>query len=198
MFEETDFNVFDDPTLSGRLTRIRQDLDPKFEQAGAQLLQHAFAQDLPPLTVHIAKHARRHKNPPVDTWLALSTSARGYKMLPHIELGFWNDRLFLWVAVLQEAKTDWPELSTLTPLALSLDASFELSGDHTAQNAALPLTVANLSAQTTRYQTVKRGEWLIGKTYLRTDPLWQTPTALWADILARFDRLLPIYHQLLK
>lgn len=198
MFEETDFNVFDDVTLSGRLTRIRQDLDPKFEQAGAQLLQHAEAQNLPQLTLHIAKHARRHKNPPVDTWLALSTSLRGYKMLPHIELGFWNDRLFLWVAVLQEAKTNWPELAALMPVALTLDSSFELSGNHTAQSGAVPLTPANLSAQTARYQSVKCGEWLIGKTYLRTDPLWQTPEALWLDILARFDQLLPLYKQSLQ
>lgn len=197
MFEETDFKVFDDHTLTGRLTRIRHDLDPKFEQAGAELLQHAKLTDLPPLFLHIAKHARRHKNPPVDTWLALSTNPRGYKMLPHIELGFWDDRLFLWVALLQEAKLNGPDLSDLTPAVLRLGDSFELSGDHTDKLGARALTAANLAAQTQRYQTVKRGEWLVGKTYLRTDPLWQTPALLWQDILSRFDQLLPIYQRLL-
>lgn len=196
MFEETDFNVFEDLTLTGRLTRIRRDLDPKFEQAGAVLLQRAQTVGLPALHLHIAKHARRHKNPPVDTWLALSTNPRGYKMLPHIELGFWDDRLFLWLAVLQEGKGATRDLSALTSAVLALDPSFEVSGDHTDQFGAQPLTAASLAHQTTRFQTVKRGEWLLGKTYLRTDPLWQTPDALWADILQRFDQLLPIYRQL--
>ncbi len=197
MFEETDFKVFDDCTLAGRLTRIRRDLDPKFEQAGSVLLQHAKAAQLPPLHLHIAKHARRHKNPPVDTWLALSTSPRGYKMLPHIELGFWDDRLFLWLAVLQEAKIATPDLFALTPAVLALDASFEVAGDHTDKFAAQPLSATSLSAQTMRFQTVKRGEWLLGKTYLRTDPLWQMPDVLWGDILTRFDQLLPIYAKLI-
>lgn len=197
MFEETDFKVFDDLTLDGRLTRIRRDLDPKFEVAGQQLLTIAQDAGLPGLTVHIAQHARRHKNPPVDTWLALSTSARGYKMLPHIELGFWDDRLFLWLAVLQEAKSEVPTLMPLMPSVLRLGADFEISNDHTNKRGARPLTQANLLAQTTRYETVKRGEWLLGKTYLQSDPLWQDPDALWLEITARFKALLPIYQQLI-
>lgn len=197
MFEETDFKVFDDLTLDGRLTRIRRDLDPKFAQAGSVLLAHAADLGMSHLYGHIAKHARRHKNPPVDTWLALSTSARGYKMLPHIELGFWDDRLFLWVAVLQEAKAKQVDVAAVAPLVLGLDASFELAHDHTDKYGAKPLTAANLTAQTQRYQTVKRSEWLVGKTYLRQDPLWQTPQSLWADILQRFDQLLPIYQHLI-
>ncbi|WP_125711269.1 DUF1054 family protein [Lacticaseibacillus porcinae] len=196
MFKETDFNVFDDQTLNGRLTRIRRDLDPKFEQAGTALVNRAQTRSGDLLYLHIAKHARRHKNPPVDTWLALSTSARGYKMLPHIELGFWDDRLFLWLAVLQEAKSLFPDLSGLSSTVLQLPADFQLSGDHTDKTGACALTPAHLTLQNDRYQTVKRGEWLVGKTYLRTDPLWQTPEALWVDIVEHFDQLLPIYRHL--
>lgn len=196
MFEETDFNVFADASLNGRLTRIRRDLDPKFEQAGALLLNRAQTKSGERLYLHIAKHARRHKNPPVDTWLALSTSSRGYKMLPHIELGFWDDRMFLWLAVLQEAKALFPDLSGLLPEVLQLPADFQLSDDHTDKTSACELTPARLMMQTDRYQTVKRGEWLVGKTYLRTDPLWQTPDLLWSDIVQHFDQLLPIYRHL--
>ncbi|MEJ1318524.1 DUF1054 family protein [Latilactobacillus sakei] len=37
MFTRADFEIFDDPTLKGRLNKIYTELDPKFEVFGAQL-----------------------------------------------------------------------------------------------------------------------------------------------------------------
>ncbi|MFD1484481.1 DUF1054 family protein [Lacticaseibacillus baoqingensis] len=192
MFERKDFEVFDDRTLIGRLGRIRSELDPKFEKAGSLLAAQCVQAGLPQQTVHIAKHARRHKNPPVDTWLALSANPRGYKMVPHIELGFWDDRLFLWVALLQESKPQTPNWARVTQAVMALPAGFELSGDHT-KKAAIPVTEAALAAQTKRFETVKSGEWLVGKTYLQTDPVWDDPAAFWQLLQAQVAALLPIY-----
>ncbi len=196
MFKLTDFQAFAEPSLAGRLAIIRRDLDPKFEQAGAILAEQATRAQLPRQTVHIAKHARRHKNPPPDTWLALATNPRGYKMMPHVELGFWDDRLFLWVAVLKESKPLIIDADTIASLCAGLSAQTELAGDHTDKLAARPWSPEALTMQTARFNTVGKAEWLLGKTYLRTDPLWQTPDALWADIRYRFDALMPVYQAL--
>jgi Uncharacterized protein conserved in bacteria len=39
MFNKRDFEVFNDDSLDGRLSLIQQQLDPKFEEFGEQLLQ---------------------------------------------------------------------------------------------------------------------------------------------------------------
>jgi uncharacterized protein YktB (UPF0637 family) len=76
-----------------------------------------------------------------------------------------------------------------------LPADFELSGDHT-KKTAVPLTAAALAAQIKRFETVKSGEWLLGKTYLREDPAWDDPEAFWQALQQRVQALLPVYQLL--
>lgn len=199
MFTDQDFTVFDEPTLDGRLGLIRRVLDPKFETAGAQLAALLEDEGLPPLTLHIAKHLRRHKNPPPDTWLALSSTPRGYKMTPHLELGLWDDRLFLWFALLQEAKLARVKMpfDTLRPQMVLLPTDMELAENHTRKEV-LPLTLPNYDRVSSRYRTTKIGEFLVGKTYLRSDPIFATPDELWADIQERVVRLAPVFKTVLK
>lgn len=199
MFTDQDFTVFDVPTLTGRLAQIRSQLDPKFEQVGASLQTTLTEAGLPALTLHVAKHLRRHKNPPPNTWLALAPSTRGYKMTPHLEVGLWDDRLFVWVAVLQEAKRAEVKVpfDTLRTLASRLPTDSELASDHT-KKAVLPLDLNNFDLLARRYQTQAKAEFLVGKTYLRGDPLFADPEELWADIQTRVLRLAPYFQALLK
>ncbi|MFD1431354.1 DUF1054 family protein [Lacticaseibacillus yichunensis] len=198
MFTTADFTIFEDPTLAGRLGKIRTLLDPKFVIAGQTLANQLAAVGLPMQTVHLAKHLRRHNNPPPDTWLALATSTRGYKMQPHIEVGLWDDRLFVWLALLQESKATGVQfdLARLGAQADRLPTPFELSGDHT-QKAVLPLDATNFAKFSQRYATTQKGELLIGQTYLATDPLFAEPDELWADIQRRVGMLAPLYAGLL-
>ncbi|WP_110513663.1 DUF1054 family protein, partial [Herpetosiphon llansteffanensis] len=53
---------------------------------------------------HVAKHARRSVNPPKDTWVAFATNKRGYKMLPHFQIGMFEDQLFVMFGIMHEAK----------------------------------------------------------------------------------------------
>jgi len=85
MYQDQDFRVWDDQTLPGRLGKIRAQIDPKFQQTVTELVP-VFAELAVPIYDHISLHRRRSKNPPPDTWVAFSTSKRGYKMLPHIEV----------------------------------------------------------------------------------------------------------------
>ncbi|WP_203623110.1 MULTISPECIES: DUF1054 family protein [unclassified Lacticaseibacillus] len=198
MFTDQDFTVFDEPTLEGRLDLIRRVIDPKFETAGNQLAELLEEAGLPKLTLHVAKHLRRHKNPPPDTWLALSTSQRGYKMTPHLELGLWDDRLFLWLALLQEAKKVPVRVpfDSLRPQMVLLPTDMEIGADHT-KKAVLPLTLSNFDRVSKRYLTTQAGEFLVGKTYLRADPLFAEPDELWADLQERVVRLAPVFKLLL-
>ncbi|KRK71835.1 DUF1054 family protein [Lacticaseibacillus nasuensis] len=196
LFDRADFEVFQDQTLTGRLGLIQSRLDPKFAIAAPRLQAALAASGVPDQFAQVAKHLRRHKNPPPNTWLALSPRARGYKMTPHLELGFWNDRMFLWVAMLAESKprlVDWPRVKAAVA---QLPEQFELSVDHT-KKAVMPLDAQTLTATTTRFDQVARSEWLIGQTYLRTSPLFDHPDELWADLLERTEMLAPVYQALL-
>lgn len=198
MFTDQDFTVFDEPTLTGRLGLIRRVIDPKFETAGRQLAALLEDEGLPPLSLHLAKHQRRHKNPPPDTWLALSANQRGYKMTPHLELGLWDDRVFLWLALLQEAKKAHIRVpfDSLRPQMVLLPTDMELAEDHTKKEV-LPLTLPNYDRVSRRYDSTIAGEFLVGKTYLRSDPIFGEPDELWADIQERVVRLAPVFKTLL-
>jgi len=194
VFSVTDFAIFNDQTLAGRLGKIQTILDPKFETLSALLLPKIQQTTMPTQYFHVAKHLRRHKNPPVDTWMALSANKRGYKMGPHIEVGFWDDRLFVWAALLIETKAAGyrPHFEQWTPLVDQLQGDWQVAGNHMKKEAE-PLSLASYARISHRYTTVKAGEWLIGKTYLKDDPIFATPERLWQDIQARVVALAPLY-----
>ena len=77
MFNDSDFQVFDDLTLAGRMAGIRAEIDPKFEVLAPLVIETLGFQT--PIYAHVAKHLRRHKNPPMNTWVAFSTNKRVIK-----------------------------------------------------------------------------------------------------------------------
>lgn len=198
MYQDQDFHVFDDQTLPGRLGKIQQYIDPKFTATVTDLAP-VFAKLSMPIYAHISQHRRRTKNPPTDTWVAFSTSKRGYKMLPHIEIGFWDDRFFIWLAVLEEAKERQMLLSQLKEdLVLQLPAGFECGGDHTDKNCGVPLTRENYQALMAT-QTQRHAEWQVGRNFLRGDEFF-TLTAVEQTQVIRdvVTALLPVYDQLIR
>ncbi|MCH4124313.1 MAG: DUF1054 domain-containing protein [Levilactobacillus sp.] len=198
MYGEQDFRVWDDTTLPGRLGKIKAQIDPKF-QATVTDLKPVFAKLAVPIYDHISQHRRRSKNPPPDTWVAFSTSKRGYKMLPHIEIGFWDDRFFIWLAVLQEAKNRQALLSSLPEdTVLQLPAGFECGGDHTDKNCGQPLTRATYQ-ELMRQQPQRHAEWQVGRNFLRgSDFFTGTPAQQVQVIRETVTALLPLYDQLIR
>ncbi|MFC6274823.1 DUF1054 family protein [Levilactobacillus tangyuanensis] len=198
MYQDQDFRVFNDPTLPGRLGKIQSEIDPKFLKTAADL-QPVFAELAMPIYEHVSLHRRRTKNPPTDTWVAFSTSKRGYKMLPHIEIGFWDDRFFIWLAVLQEAKNRQALLSQLKEdLVLQLPADFECGGDHTDKNSGRPLTRENYQALMAT-QMDRRAEWQVGRNFLRGSDFFRLPADQQAQSIRDDVRaLLPVYDQLIR
>lgn len=163
MFNSDDFKVFEDPTLEGRLDKIRKVIDPKFEVMGADLLQKYQANFDEQLYVHIAKHLRRHKNPPPDTWFAISTNKRGYKAYPHIEIGFWPECIFTNISFLTEM-TSRTEIIKILNKSISFDNNLGISNEHT-KSSLEPMTKEKFAQATKRYLEVKSADLVIGFTY---------------------------------
>ncbi|VDG19172.1 DUF1054 family protein [Lactiplantibacillus mudanjiangensis] len=194
MFTKSDFEIFDDPTLAGRMHLIKTIIDPKFEAIAPTVIEQ-LAVTGQPFYAHVAKHLRRFKNPPVDTWVAFSEDKRRYKALPHFELGFWPDRLFIYVDILDESKA--AVQAQVTPDQLltwyqQLPADYVISNNHgvATTNMATP---ENIVAAIHKFGQTKHSELVAGRSVPVDSPLFDDEAALTAFILATVNGLLPIY-----
>ncbi len=102
-FNQKDFDVFKIDGLDERMEELRGRLSPKLETIATELEPTASSLTGDEMFIHVAKHARRTKNPPNDTWAALANSKRGYKKLPHFQIGMWETHVFIWFAVIYES-----------------------------------------------------------------------------------------------
>lgn len=198
LFNDSDFQVFDDPTLGGRMTGIRGEIDPKFDALAPLVIDTLGFQT--PIYAHVAKHIRRHKNPPMNTWIAFSTNKRGYKMNPHIMVGFWDDRLFVWLASLAEAKERVQmiqRLSSMLPELAKLNDHYDISPNHMAKTSH-PISAKGLDQQLTHYQQVKQADFLVGRQWLRGDAIFADPTQVEREVLATVSDLRPFFSQLIQ
>lgn len=199
MFNAQDFDVFAEPTLSGRMTAIRNVIDPKFEQAAALLLP-ILATDGQHWTAHIAKHLRRTTNTPDNTWVAFAPNKRGYKMMPHFELGLWADHLYLYLAVEENMKPQLThdivaKLQQAREQVATLPTDYVLSGDHMV-NANQPLTLAAYDDLVARFAAVRHSEVLMGITMPRDDARLNDDQL--AEVLSTTVKTLCPIYQLLK
>ncbi|UOF90869.1 DUF1054 domain-containing protein [Fodinisporobacter ferrooxydans] len=101
-FTAQEFEVFGIPGLEERMDALRTFVQPKFKEIGQALVGDISALIGEEFYVHIAKHARRKVNPPNDSWLSFATSPRGYKMLPHFQIGLWSTHAFIQFAIIYE------------------------------------------------------------------------------------------------
>lgn len=194
VFTKSDFDLFNDPTLAGRMGQIKTVIDPKFEAITPQLLPvlEASGQTFYP---HIAKHLRRFKNPPVDTWVAFSENKRSYKALPHFELGLWPDRLFCYFDILDEGKASVQAAVTPAEILASfsqLPGDYLISHDHSMATMQ-PATPANITAALNKFRQYKHSELVAGRAIRLNSPLLENETEQLAYIQETFKTLLPIY-----
>lgn len=200
MFTRSDFDIFNDPTLAGRMHLIKTVIDPKFEAAAPTILQTlATASAGGPFYAHVAKHLRRVKNPPVDTWVAFSQNKRSYKAWPHFELGLWPDRLFIYFDVLDECKPQVQarlSATELLPLFQQLPADFVVSHNHGAPTTK-PATPSNVAQLVTKFDQYKHSELVAGRSVLKTDAVMAHPEQLEALVLETFETLMLIYQPIM-
>ncbi len=101
-FNKEDFDTFLIDGLDARMEAIQTRIQPKFQEIGTELADDLSMKLGNEVYLHIAKHARRTVNPPNDTWLAICDNKRGYKKHPHFQVGLFDDRLFIWLALIYE------------------------------------------------------------------------------------------------
>lgn len=199
-FTNEDFNVFTIDGLENRMNALISNVRPKLEELG----QH-FAPTLSSLTgdemfPHVAKHARRTINPPKDSWVAFANNNRGYKMLPHFQIGLWNTHLFVWFAVIYEApiKAEYGKtlLHHIEDVKNRVPDKFVWSTDHTQPNV-IPhneLDEDQLEKLFKRLQTVKKAEILCGITLQREEVVNMGAEQLLQTIDGTFRKLIPLYQ----
>jgi len=196
MFTSSDFDIFNDPTLAGRMGLIKTVLDPKFEAIAPTIMATLKSSPDQQFYAHVAKHLRRFKNPPVDTWVAFSENARRYKALPHFELGLWPDRLFIYFDILDEGKA--AVQAALTPTDLQqiyqqVPADFVISHNHGVATTQ-PATPAAIDQTLKKFAQYKHSELVVGRAVMSDADLLADPAALEAYIIATFKTLMTIYQ----
>lgn len=197
---QKDFDVFTIPGLEPRMSALIENVRPKFEQLGGIYSTYFSMQLGEEFYPHVAKHARRTTNPPNDSWVAFAPYKRGYKALPHFQIGLFDTHVFINLAVIYEAPN---KKNIATALLENLDVleqlpeTFYISGDHMSPKTDLmneSLENGFAEQLITRLRDVKKGELIIGLKVLSEDAVQLTAEELLKQVEQTFEALLPVYR----
>ncbi|WP_269051404.1 YktB family protein [Sporosarcina sp. G11-34] len=193
-----DFEVFSIDGLENRMNALQGFIQPKFHMLGRQFSDRLSSYGTDEFFPHVAKHARRTVNPPKDSWVAFAPAKRGYKALPHFQIGLWGTHLFIILAVIYEnpdKKGIAERLDQHKKVLTSLPDTYIISGDHMKPEATQigDAGADGIEKLLDRLHTVKKAEFLVGRHLLREDAVKMTEDDFIAYAEDTFDRLLPVY-----
>jgi uncharacterized protein YktB (UPF0637 family) len=198
-FKEKDFTVFSVDGLEERMSAIKVNIHPKLEALGEQFAHFLTKETGESFFYHVAKHARRKVNPPNDTWVAFSTNKRGYKMLPHFQIGLWGTHAFIYFGLIyecpQKREAAHAFLKHLNDLKENIPNDFVWSIDHTKPDVKShdTLQLEELQKMIERLSTVKKAELLVGVHMSPEEFTNLTDEQFIKKIEATLHSLLPIY-----
>ncbi|MFZ5817156.1 MAG: DUF1054 domain-containing protein [Bacillota bacterium] len=197
-FTDQDFEVFAIPTLEGRMDGIRQLVRPKLEALGRELASPLAGLTGHPMYPITAKHLRRKVNPPSDTWVAWSAGKRGYKMLPHVQVGLWHTHAFIQVGVIYEAqgRAEFARalLENLGSIRQEIPAHFRWLEDYTQPEGILhrEMTEEDFRRIADRLLHRKQADCMVGLSVDRAEAVQAGPA--FADLALEVVRqALPVY-----
>jgi len=196
-FNKEDFSVFDIQGLDERMAGIRERIQPKFQHfagTGAKLIvSEEGAESVP---VHIAKHLRRTKYAPENTWCAIGGDARGYKKYPHFQIGIAKEGVSFYLCLIDQPVKEKEMAAALMeriPELEQLPRDYVVSVDHTVP-VVLPIENVDWETVLVRLRDVKKAELLIGRKLAPADPRLATEAGTLAVLEETLRELLPIYH----
>ncbi|MPM54630.1 hypothetical protein SDC9_101409 [bioreactor metagenome] len=196
-FSKEDFNVFDIQGLDERMAGIRERIQPKFRHfAGAGTRLIASEEGVESVPVHIAKHLRRTKYAPENTWCAIGGDARGYKKYPHFQIGIAKEGVSFYLCLIDQPVKEKEMAAALLerlPELESLPRDYVVSVDHTVP-AVLPIEAVDWEPVLIRLRDVKKAELLIGRKLAPADPRLATEEGTLAVMEETIRELLPIYR----
>lgn len=193
-----DFDVFSINGLDHRMAALQEQIQPKFRELGDHFSHHLSAHGKGEFFPHVAKHARRTVNPPKDSWVAFAPAKRGYKALPHFQIGLWGTHLFIVLAIIYEnpdKKGIAERLEDHLDVLNSLPEDFIVSGDHMKPEAQRisETGTEGLEKLLERLETVKKAEFLVGRHLDREQAARMTEQQFYQYAEETFDLLLPVY-----
>lgn len=197
-FTQKNFKVFEVPGLEGRMSAIESEIQPKLAALGEYFTDFLNTHTPEEFYAHIAKHARRTVNPPKDTWVAFSTNKRGYKMLPHFQIGLYEDQVFVMFGVMHEAKNKNHYIEVFEKHfdeIENLPDDYRICTDHVKMEKPLikDLTTDELKEALHRAHQLKKGEFFIARTLSPKAPELKTDKAFKSYLEDTFDHLLKFY-----
>ncbi|TWT04765.1 YktB family protein [Planomicrobium sp. CPCC 101079] len=201
-WNEYDFEVFETPGLEERMEALIQRVRPKFEELGKDYSSFFSGKTGDEFFPHVAKHLRRTVNPPKDSWVAFAPYKRGYKAVPHFQIGLWESHVFIILAVIYEApgKSKMAEQLLKTEIIHSLPDDFVIAGDHMKPEATSldQLSQEEIEKLVIRLRDVKKGEFVIGR-HLPREQAVSMPEEDFEELVDQtFEELLPLYNILIQ
>ncbi|MBS7576616.1 MULTISPECIES: DUF1054 family protein [unclassified Enterococcus] len=199
MFDTDSFKVFEIEGLAPRMIAIRQEIQPIFQSIGEILKERIASSIGQSCFLHIAQHRRRTAYAPDNTWCAISTQKRGYKMEPHFQLGIWQNYVYLYLSIIDQPKSKMLAANYLAEnpaLLTQLPKQFVFSKDHTVPSFQ-SITEPAFQQAILRFQNVKKSELEIGKVFLKSQFEATSDQQMITDFLNVIDQLLPLYQKLL-
>lgn len=201
---EHDFDVFTIDGLEPRMSALIELVRPKFNTLGETFANYFSVELGEEFFAHVAKHARRTVNPPHDSWVAFAPNKRGYKAMPHFQIGLFESHLFINLAVIYEAPNKNDMAARLLDNLQLFDAlpnTFYVAGDHMSpvtQKIDEAIKAGDVEKLLTRLQNVKKGEFIVGRTLSRDEAVALSPAAFEQVVEETFAALLPIYKTMLN
>ncbi len=199
-FTAEDFDVFSIDGLEPRMEALIARVRPKLTALGELIQPHLATLCGEEMYVHVAKHARRTVNPPKDTWVAWASGKRGYKALPHFEVGMFGTHVFVVFAIIYESprKVDFGRAmaSQLKKVKQTVPDHYYWSPDHMSPQgkAQSDLSDEQLLEMANRLQTVKKSEIICGLRINKDDPILRDGDAFVRQVEQTFEHLLPLYR----
>lgn len=201
-FTSNDFDVFTIDGLDQRMEALKTQVRPKLDFLGKHFsptLATMVGEEIYP---HVAKHARRTVNPPKDTWVAFASNPRGYKMLPHFQIGLWGTHLFIWFAIIYEApnKIEFGHKleEKIDTIYDQIPTDFVWSLDHMKPDVLKhnDLSKEDLTSMFVRLQSVKKAEILCGYQIPKHQAIQLSGQQILDRIDTTFTVLSPLYKML--
>ncbi|HDH1133368.1 TPA: YktB family protein [Staphylococcus aureus] len=197
-FKPKDFKAFNVEGLDARMEALNEYIRPQLHELGEYFSDFFTSQTGETFYPHVAKHARRSVNPPKDTWVAFATSKRGYKMLPHFQIGMFEDQLFVMFGIMHEAKDKATRAKVFErkfKAIQQLPDDYRVCLDHMKPDKPFikDLTDDDLKEAIQRAINVKKGEFFIARAITPQDKRLKSDKAFIVFLEETFDQFLPFY-----
>ncbi|OEF97836.1 YktB family protein [Desulfuribacillus alkaliarsenatis] len=200
-FDIADFDVLNVHGLDPRMAAILTTVRPKLTAIGEHIAPFLSAKLGQPIYPHVARHARRTVNPPDDTWVAFSTNPRGYKALPHFQVGIWSTHAYIDFAIIYESqnKTVFADnlAKQLTAIKQQIPANYTWSLDHTkphGEHVHHNMSDELFNEYIEKLKTVKKSEITCGIELDKNTVINMDGQQFLQKIEDTFERLLPLYR----